>query len=104
LLYQVKNVHEIVELSVDVAADGELLAVRHVDVDQGGLGLEVLLNVDENLKREPNNGGSISCDHYFLQFRPLFGAKNSAIVFKTEVLIFCAKSFILPIQTPFLNK
>ena len=48
-LYQFKDVHEIVILSVDVSADGELLALRNVHVNQTRLGLEILSDVDQNL-------------------------------------------------------
>lgn len=47
--HQFEDVHEIVELSVDVAADGELAAFRDVDVDEARLRLEVLLDVDQDL-------------------------------------------------------
>ena len=48
-LYQFKDVHEIVILSVDVSADGELLALRNIHVNQTRLGLEILSDVDQNL-------------------------------------------------------
>ena len=47
---ELEHVHEVVELAVDVAADGELVAVRDVDVDERGLRGEELLHVQQHLE------------------------------------------------------
>ena len=47
---QLEDVHEVEELAVNVAADRELGLVGHWDVHQGGLGLEVFLDVEEDLE------------------------------------------------------
>jgi len=45
-----EDVHQIVELTVDVAADCELLLIRHSDVHQRGLSPHVRINLAEYLK------------------------------------------------------
>ena len=45
-----EDVHEIVELAVDVAANRELFAVRNIHVNQRRLSLEIRQNIHQNLK------------------------------------------------------
>ena len=45
-----EDVHEIVELAVDVAANRELFAVRNIHVNQRRLSFEIRQNIHQNLK------------------------------------------------------
>lgn len=49
-----ENVEQIVELTVDVATNGEFALVRHGDVHQRGLLLEQGLHVAEDLEKRKN--------------------------------------------------
>ena len=48
---QLEDVEQVVELAVDVAADGELVLVRDRDVHQRGLLQQVLLHLQQDLQQ-----------------------------------------------------